>query len=223
MEFLQSAFDFIVHFDHHLTAIIQAYGIWAYLLIFLIIFAETGFVVTPFLPGDSLLFMLGAISALNSLNVVIVFIILSFAAICGDSVNYAIGKRVGPKIFRHGKSRFFKKEHLELTQRFYAKHGGKTIILARFFPVVRTFAPFLAGVGQMNYAKFIAYNIIGGILWVALFVFGGYLLGNIPCIKNNFSLVTFLIIFLSVSPAVIKFIKHKTKGKRLIKEQPVAG
>ncbi|MDP1854341.1 MAG: DedA family protein [Candidatus Omnitrophota bacterium] len=220
MEFLQSAFDFLLHFDQYLTAITHSYGLWVYLFLFLIIFAETGFVVTPFLPGDSLLFMVGAISALGSLNIFAVFITLSLAAILGDSLNYAMGKIIGYKIFKCNNARFFKKEHLDLTQKFYEKHGAKTIILARFVPIVRTFAPFLAGVGKMDYAKFIVYNISGGIAWVAIFVFGGFSLGNIPFVKNNFSLAALIIIFVSILPIAIKFLKYRFKTGKIIKGEP---
>jgi membrane-associated protein len=173
-----------------------------------VIFAETGFVVTPFLPGDSLLFVVGTFAALGSFDVTLVIILLCTAAILGDSVNYWIGNRVGPKIF-HKEHRFIKKKHLEKTHNFYEKHGGKTIIIARFIPIIRTFAPFVAGIGTMTYSKFIVYNIIGGIVWVVLFVLGGYYFGNIPAVKNNFSLTIIAIIFISILPGLIEYMRHR--------------
>ncbi|MFA4991588.1 MAG: DedA family protein [Candidatus Omnitrophota bacterium] len=213
MEYLQTAIEFLLHFDKHLTAIISAYGAWAYLFLFLIIFAETGLVVTPFLPGDSLLFMTGAICAQGSLNVINVFILLSAAAILGDSLNYAIGKAIGPKVFKYEKARFFKKEYLDATHRFYERHGPKTIVLARFIPMMRTFAPFVAGIGCMSYGRFFAYNVIGGIIWAALFIFGGFWFGGMPLIKDHFMLFTLFIIFLSLLPVIVKFIKVSLRTK----------
>jgi len=206
--------DFFLHLDKNLAIITQSYGIFTYLLIFLIIFCETGLVITPFLPGDSLLFAAGALASIPNamLNVIILFIILSFAAILGDSINYWIGSLVGERVF-HEKSRFFKKEHLIRTQKFYEKYGGKTIIIARFIPIIRTFAPFVAGVGKMNYKKFLSYNVIGGILWVGLFTFAGYFFGSLPFVKNNFSLIIVAIIIISILPAIFEYIKHKIKKK----------
>lgn len=203
--------DFILHIDNHLNSIIQNFGVWSYLILFLIVLAETGFVVTPFLPGDSLLFTVGAFGAIGSLNVVWSFFILSAAAILGDSINYSVGKFIDHKVFHKGSIPFLKKEYLDKTNMFYEKYGPKTIVMARFVPVVRTFAPFVAGVGKMNYLKFMAYNITGGILWVALFIFGGYFFGNIPIIKKNFTIVIFIIIALSVLPALIGFYRHHRK------------
>ncbi|MCX5713435.1 MAG: VTT domain-containing protein [Candidatus Omnitrophica bacterium] len=177
--------DLFIHIDHHLGDMINVLGPAAYLMLFAIIFAETGLVVTPFLPGDSLLFMTGAIAALGSLNIFALFALLGMAAVIGDSVNYAVGKYLGLKMFKK-ESRFLKAEYIERTHRFYEKYGAKTIVLARFVPIVRTFAPFVAGMGSMNYAKFLTYNVAGGVLWVGLFLFGGFLFGNIPVIKNNF-------------------------------------
>jgi len=201
--------DFILHIDKNLLAIINQFGIWSYFIIFLIIFAETGFVVTPFLPGDSLLFAIGALSAKGGFNIIFAYIPLVFAAVLGDAVNYFIGHKLGRKAFR-GKH-IFKKEHLESTELFYEKHGGKTIILARFVPIVRTFAPFVAGIGKMNYGKFFSYNVVGGTLWVTLFLFAGYFFGNIPYIKENFTIVIVVIIILSVIPGIYEFVKEKRK------------
>lgn len=201
--------DFILHIDQHLLAVINQFGIWSYFIVFLIIFAETGFVVTPFLPGDSLLFAIGALAAKGGFNIIFAYILLVFAAVFGDAVNYFIGHKLGRKAFR-GKH-IFKKEHLESTELFYEKHGGKTIILARFVPIVRTFAPFVAGIGKMNYRKFFSYNVIGGTLWVSIFLFAGYFFGNIPYIKENFTIVIVVIIILSVIPGIYEFVKEKRK------------
>ncbi len=208
---IQTLIDFFLHLDKNLMAIAQAYGTLIYLFLFLIIFCETGLVITPFLPGDSLLFAAGALSANEILNIFVLFALLSLAAILGDSVNYWIGSFIGPKIFNE-KSRFFKKEHLMKTQGFYEKHGGKTIIIARFIPIIRTFAPFVAGIGKMKYKKFLLYNIIGGILWVFLFIFTGYFFGALPFVKRNFSLIIIAIIIISILPAIIEFIRNKYKG-----------
>ena len=210
MGFIKNFIDVFIHIDKHLNAIIQNFGNWSYLLLFVIIFAETGLVVTPFLPGDSLLFAVGTFAAIGSLNIVWLFIILVGAAVIGDSVNYAIGRFVGDKAFHMKKSRIFKKEYLDRTHKFYEKYGGKTIILARFVPIIRTFAPFIAGVGIMSYGRFFAYNVIGGILWVSAFLFGGYFFGNMPLIKENFSIAIFAVIILSILPIIIEYWKHKT-------------
>ncbi|MBN2409373.1 MAG: DedA family protein [Candidatus Aminicenantes bacterium] len=214
MEFLSKLIDFVLHLDKHLSSIIQSFGLWTYLILFLVIFLETGFVVTPFLPGDSLLFAAGTFAAVKVLNVVWLFVILSAAAIIGDTANYWIGHFVGPRVFRQGKSRFFKKEYLERTHRFYEKYGPETIIIARFVPIVRTFAPFIAGVGRMSYWRFISYNVIGGIGWVAIFVFGGYFFGNIPFVKKNFSLIIIIIIIVSMVPAAVEFFRHRAGARR---------
>lgn len=213
MDFISSVIDFILHLDKHLNEIIQTYGIWTYLLLFLIIFMETGLVITPFLPGDSLIFAAGAFAAQGSLNVFVLFILLSLAAILGDTVNYWIGHYIGPKAFS-GNVRFLKKEYLDRTHAFYEKHGGKTIILARFIPIIRTFAPFVAGIGAMTYSHFIVYNVVGGVLWVAIFTFGGYFFGNLPFVKDNFIIVIITIIFISVLPAVVEVVRERVKGSR---------
>ena len=212
MQYFNLFLDFFLHLDKNLQEVILTYGTAAYVLMFLIIFMETGFVVTPFLPGDSLLFVAGALASQGIIDVGLLFIILAFAAILGDTVNYWIGSMVGKKVF-HEKSRFFKKEYLVKTEKFYEKYGGKTIILARFMPIVRTFAPFVAGIGKMNYKWFITYNITGGLLWVGLFLFGGYFFGNIPVIKNNFEVSIFVIIFVSILPGIVEYIKHKRHKK----------
>jgi membrane-associated protein len=209
MELLKALFEILMHLDKHLDLLIRNYGIWTYGILFFIIFFETGFVVTPFLPGDSLLFAGGTFAALGSLDARWLIISLSIAAIAGDTANYWIGYTVGPKVFNKEKSRFLNKEYLYRTHRFYEKYGGKTIILARFIPIIRTFAPFVAGIGSMTYRRFILYNISGGIAWVVIFVLGGYLFGNIPVVKQNFSLVIFAIIILSVLPGIIEFLRHR--------------
>jgi membrane-associated protein len=213
MEFIKQLIDFVLHIDVHLNEIIRNYGTWTYLILFSIIFCETAFVVTPFLPGDSLLFACGAFAANGALDVWWVCILLSIAAIAGDTVNYWIGAYIGPKAFTKEDSRFFKKAYLIRTHEFYERHGGKTIIIARFMPIVRTFAPFVAGIGKMSYAKFLTYNIVGGMLWILSFVFLGYFFGNLPVVKKNFTLVIFAIIIISVLPSVIEVIRHKRRTR----------
>ena len=211
--------DFFIHLDKYLPVIIKSFGIWAYVIVFLVIFCETGLVITPILPGDSLLFALGSFAALGALNIEVLLILLCVAAISGDTVNYAIGHIVGPKVFLYENGRFFKKEYLQKTREFYEKHGGITIIIARFMPIFRTFAPFVAGIGAMTYPKFILYNICGGIAWVCLFLLGGYFFGNIPSVKNNFTLVVIVIIVISVLPGFIEFWRQRynsARGKRRI-------
>jgi len=203
--------DFVLHLDKHLNYVMESFGIWCYLLFFVIIFAETGLVVTPFLPGDSLLFALGTFAATGSLKVAWLFVVLSAAAVLGDSANYAIGKYFGLMILKREGAWFLKKEHIERTHRFYEKYGAKTIVLARFVPIVRTFAPFIAGVGKMTYFRFFSYNVVGGVLWVSLFLFGGFFFGNIPVIKRNFTLTIFVIIIISILPAVIEVIREKRR------------
>jgi membrane-associated protein len=204
--------EFVMHIDEYIIQVIANFGLWTYLIVFGVIFAETGFVVTPFLPGDSLLFVLGALAAKGSLNIFVWFFILCIAAVLGDATNYFIGHKIGRKAFR-GKH-FFKEEDLEKTEAFYEKHGGKTIIIARFVPIIRTFAPFVAGIGKMHYPKFFSYNVVGGIAWVTLFLFGGFFFGNIPAVKENFTLVIFAILLMSVLPAIYHWAQGKiTKGK----------
>jgi membrane-associated protein len=199
--------------DKYLGQIIQEYGTWTYLLLFFVIFMETGFVITPFLPGDSLLFAAGTFAGLGYLNIGILFMLLSAAAIIGDTVNYWIGHAIGPRAFS-GNVRYLKKEYLDRTHAFYEKHGGKTIIIARFIPIIRTFAPFVAGVGAMTYGKFISYNVIGGVAWVALFTLGGYFFGNLPLVQDNFTFVILAIIFISVLPAIIEFIRGRIRASQ---------
>ncbi len=204
--------EFILHIDAHIGTFIQTYGSFTYLILFLIIFLETGFVIAPFLPGDSLLFVTGAFAAQGAINIFYLFILFSLAAILGDSFNYYLGNVFGERIFR--KSRFFKKEYLEMTEKFYHKHGGRTIIFARFIPVIRTFAPFVAGIGKMNYKKFIAYNIIGGLAWVSLFLIGGYYFGTIQFVKDNLTFFILLIIVISIIPAIIEYIMARRAYKK---------
>ena len=209
MAFLTNLMDIILHIDKYLNVIIHQYGAWTYCLLFLIIFCETGLVVTPFLPGDSLLFAVGALAATDSLSIIGLFFVLLIAAIAGDSVNYSIGKKFGEKILPKEDKFFYKKEYLVRTKQFYEKHGKKTIILARFVPIVRTFAPFVAGVGHMSYPTFLTYNVVGGISWIAMLLFGGYYFGQVPIVKNNFSAAIFLIIILSIMPGLIEFLRQK--------------
>lgn len=216
MDIIKEIIDFILHLDVHLNELIIHYGTLTYLILFLIIFAETGLVITPFLPGDSLIFAAGTFAALGSFNLHLLFLILALAAILGDTVNYWIGKFFGHKIVESKRIRLINKSHIEKTHRFFEKYGGKTIIIARFVPIVRTFAPFVAGAGSMTYKKFIKYNIIGGILWVGLFTYAGYYFGNIPAVKNNFIFVIIVIIFLSILPPIIELIKHKIENKKAV-------
>lgn len=213
MDLIAYIIDLFLHLDEHLSLVIAQYGTGTYLLLFLIIFMETGFVVTPFLPGDSLLFAAGTFAspALGSpLNIVVLYLLLCTAAVLGDTVNYWIGHFIGPRAFSMN-NRFLKKEYLERTEAFYEKHGGKTIVLARFIPIIRTFAPFVAGVGKMSYWRFISYNVIGGIAWVTLFCLGGYFFGNLPVVKENFSIVVVTIIMISVLPMVFEVVKGRMK------------
>lgn len=212
MEPVSSFINVILHLDVYLNQIVAEYETATYAILFLIIFVETGLVIMPFLPGDSLLFAAGAIAALGSLNHLFLIAVLSSAAILGDSANYWIGRRAGEGI-QSMNTRLIKKEHLERTRQFYEKYGGKTIVLARFFPIIRTFAPFVAGIGKMSYSRFFAYNVIGGILWVALFTSMGYFFGNIPAVKDNFSFVILGIMAVSLMPAVSEFVKHYKKRR----------
>ena len=206
---LASLIDFVLHIDQHLIELTQTYGLWIYAILFLIVFCETGLVVTPFLPGDSLLFAAGAVAALGGMNVHIAAALLLAAAVIGDAVNFAIGKYFGEKLFAKPDSRVFKREYLDKTHAFYEKYGGKTIILARFVPIVRTFAPFVAGMGNMHYGHFIRYNIIGALMWVGLLTYAGYFFGELPVVKNNFGLVVIGIIVVSVLPMAVEIAKAK--------------
>jgi membrane-associated protein len=211
MEFIKQVIDIVLHLDTHLGHLIQHYHGWIYAILFTIIFCETGLVVTPFLPGDSLLFAAGAFAAAGSLKLAWLLLLLAGAAILGDTANYWIGHYVGPKVFHKEKTRFFKKQYLERTHAFYEKYGGQTIIIARFVPIIRTFAPFVAGVGRMTYLRFISFNVIGGLAWVALFVLAGYFFGNIPFVKKNFSLVIIAIILISLMPGMVEYFRHRKK------------
>lgn len=209
--------NYIIHLDKYLNIMIENYGIWVYLLFFLIIFCETGLVVTPFLPGDSLLFAAGTFAALGGLHLEWATAALFLGAVAGDSLNYWIGNYLGPRAFS-GRFRFLKKEYLERTNQFYQRHGGKTIVLARFIPIIRTFAPFVAGIGKMKYPRFFSFNVLGGFIWVMLFVLGGFLFGNLPIIKHNFSLVILVIILTSVVPGIIEFVRTRLNSS--FRERP---
>ena len=209
MEFVQLVIDFILHIDRHLAELTAAYGPWIYGILFLIIFCETGLVVTPFLPGDSLLFVAGAIATQDAMNIHLMVILLIIAAILGDAVNYSIGRFFGVRLFANPDSKIFRRRHLEITQTFYARHGGKTIILARFVPIVRTFAPFVAGMGHMPYRRFAAYNVVGAIAWVTLFSYAGYFFGNLPMVQSNLHYLIVAIIFVSILPGVIEILRHR--------------
>ena len=213
MQLVIDAWHFIATIDAQLAAFVAHYGAWVYSILFLIIFCETGLVATPFLPGDSLLFAAGALAAVGSLNIFVLFIVLVVAAILGDTVNYAVGRFVGKKILAH-EHRWLNRGHLERARKFYEKYGGKTIALARFMPIIRTFAPFVAGVGEMPYRQFFYFNVIGGVAWVAIFLGSGYLFGNVPAVKYNFSLVILVIILISILPALIEYIKHHLSTKK---------
>ena len=206
---LASLIDFILHIDQHLIELTQTYGLWIYAILFLIVFCETGLVVTPFLPGDSLLFAAGAVAALGGMNVHMAAALLLAAAVIGDAANFAVGKYFGEKLFAKPDSRVFKREYLDKTHAFYEKYGGKTIILARFVPIVRTFAPFVAGMGDMHYGRFIRYNIIGALMWVGLLTYAGYFFSELPVVKNNFGLVVIGIIAVSVLPMAVEIAKAK--------------
>jgi membrane-associated protein len=216
MEWITTLIDLFLHLDQHLSEIIRDYGLWTYLILFVIIFCETGLVITPILPGDSLLFAAGAFAAMGALDPLWLFGLLSIAAVAGDTVNYWIGNLVGPKIFHQEKVRFFKKENLTRTHEFYEKYGGKTIIIARFIPIIRTFAPFVAGIGRMTYLHFISYNVIGGIFWIAIFILGGYYFGNLPMVQKNFTLVIMAIIFISILPGVYEFLRQRMQSSKKI-------
>jgi membrane-associated protein len=212
--------DIFLHVDQHLNALVTQFGVWTYVILFLILFAETGLVIMPLLPGDSLLFAVGAIAAIEGsiLNVHLMAVILIAGAIIGDAVNYSIGKYFGPKVFHSQSSRLLNQQHLIQTQKFYERHGGKTIILARFIPIVRTFAPFVAGVGNMSYSRFAAYNVIGAFVWVLSFLYAGYFMGNLPQVKTNFHYIILAIIVISVMPAVIEFLRARRTGRQIQQE-----
>lgn len=212
MDFIRSIFDFIIHIDVHLAEIINNFQGWTYGILFLIVFAETGFVITPFLPGDSLIFAAAAFAAKGDLNPWLIFAVLTIAGIIGDGVNYAIGNYIGPKVFT-GNVKFLKKEYLDKAHAFFEKHGGKAVIFARFMPIVRTFVPFIAGAGSMTYSKFAFYNVIGAVSWVGLFTALGYFFGNLKVVEENFSLVVFAIIFLSILPPIIEYLKERKAKK----------
>jgi membrane-associated protein len=220
MELLLKGIDALLHLDKYLDLMIQTMGVWSYVIIFLIIFCETGLVVTPVLPGDSLLFAIGTFAALGSFDMAVVLVLLTIAAIAGDTVNYWIGNYLGPKVFHYEDSRFFKKKYLERTHQFYEKHGGKTIIIARFIPILRTFAPFVAGIGSMTYRTFLSYNVVGGILWIFSLTLAGYFFGNIPVVRNNFALVIMAIAVISVMPGVIEYLRQRNKALKS-KNEPV--
>lgn len=213
MNLIKNFLDLMLHLDEYLNIIIQSYGMGTYILLFIIIFCETGLVVTPFLPGDSLLFAAGAFASLGSLHIALLFLILGTAAVLGDTLNYLLGKTIGSKIYQKDNLKLIKKEYLDRTREFYERHGRKTIIIARFIPIIRTFAPFVAGIGEMSYLRFISYNIVGGVSWVGLFTFLGYYFGNLPAVKSNFTLVIFAIIFISILPGFIGLIRQKINKK----------
>lgn len=219
MDFIYLVIDFILHIDAHLAELVSEYGVWVYAILFLILFCETGLVVTPFLPGDSLLFVAGAIAALptNDINVHLMVVVMITAAIIGDAVNYTIGRLFGERLFSNPNSKIFRRSYLDKTHAFYERHGGKTIILARFVPIVRTFAPFVAGMGHMSYRHFAFFNVIGAFIWVLLFTYAGYLFGNLPVIQENLKLLIVAIILLSILPGVIEVIRHKRAAAKQAK------
>jgi membrane-associated protein len=212
MELLATFWDLIVHLDKHLESFVAQHGPWVYALLFAIVFCETGLVVTPFLPGDSLLFVAGAIAAVGGMDIVLVCATLVAAALCGDNVNYWVGRWLGPKVFRSGESPWLNKAHLERAHAFYERHGGKTLILARFMPIVRTYAPFVAGIGAMPYLRYLAYCVAGALLWVVSLCTAGYFFGNIPAVRNNLTVVIVGIVLLSISPALIAWARSKRQS-----------
>lgn len=201
--------DFILHVDTHLLELVRDYGTWVYAILFLIVFCETGLVVTPFLPGDSLLFAAGALAAAGALDPWLVSVLIVVAAFCGDNVNYWAGRLVGPRVFNRDDSFFFRRSYLEKTEQYYNRYGSRTVIIARFVPIVRTFAPFVAGIGRMPYGRYIGFSALGSLLWVAVCVGGGYLFGNLPVVRDNFTLVVLGIIGISVLPAAIEYLRHR--------------
>ena len=213
MELLAGLLDIVLHLDAHLLALVQEYGVWVYAILFFIIFAETGLVIAPFLPGDSLLFVIGALSGMGSLELEVALPLLILAAFMGDNTNYWIGRLLGLRLLEHASPRFIKHEHLEKTHAFYAKHGGKTVIFARFLPIIRTFAPFVAGIGTMDYRKYVMFSIIGGVSWIGSLVLAGYFFGNIPVIKDNLTLMILVIVVASFVPAFLEYFKHRRSRK----------
>lgn len=211
MEFLASFVDIVLHLDKHLQVLIQQYGAWVYAILFLIVFCETGLVVTPFLPGDSLLFVAGTLAAAGGMNVHLLVVLLIIAAILGDAVNYAFGRYLGPKVFHDETARFLNRRHLMAAHEFYERHGGKTIIIARFIPIIRTYAPFVAGIGSMPYPRFALFNVTGAVFWVTSLAYAGYFFGNVPWVKKNLTLVIVGIIILSIMPAVIEYARHRLR------------
>ena len=211
MEWVTAVWDIVVHLDQHLRWVVENYGAWINALLFLIVFCETGLVVAPFLPGDSLLFVAGTVAAAGSMDVHLLVALLIVAAVLGDSVNYAVGRYVGPRVFKYEDSWFFRRAYVEKTNWYFDKYGGRTIVIARFVPIVRTYAPFVAGIGSMQYRRFLAFNLTGALLWVALLTYAGYFFGNLPAVRNNLSLVIVGIVFLSISPGVVELIRHKLK------------
>ena len=209
MEILAQFIDIILHLDKHLALLVQSYGVWVYAILFAIVFMETGFVVMPFLPGDSLLFVAGAVAAAGGMDVQIVAATLIVAALCGDNVNYWIGRFLGPKVFKFEGSRWLKQENLDRTHAFMERHGPKAIIIARFVPVVRTFVPFVCGIGRLTYGRFLGFSVLGAVIWVGLLAPAGYFFGNLPVVKNNLTAVILLIVLISVLPGIIEFIRHK--------------
>jgi membrane-associated protein len=209
METLAALWDLAVHLDTHLAAFVAQHGTWVYALLFAIVFCETGLVVTPFLPGDSLLFVTGALAAAGGMDIAIVMTVLVSAALCGDNVNYWIGRLVGPRVFQYKESRWFNPQHLERAHAFYEKHGGKTIIIARFVPIVRTYVPFVAGVGAMPYPRFLSFSVVGALVWVISLCTLGYFFGNLPVVKNNLTLVIIGIVLLSISPGIVAWLRQR--------------
>jgi membrane-associated protein len=209
MEIFAQFIDIVLHLDKHLVLLVESYGVWVYAILFAIVFMETGFVVTPFLPGDSLLFVAGAVAAAGGMDVGVVAATLVTAALCGDNVNYWVGRFLGPKVFQFEGSRWLKQENLDRTHAFMEKHGPKAIIIARFVPVVRTFVPFVCGIGRLTYGRFLAFSVLGAAIWVGLLVPAGYFFGNLPVVKNNLTAVILLIVFISVLPGIVEFVRHK--------------
>jgi membrane-associated protein len=210
VELVAQLWDIVVHLDRHLQWLVANYGVWIYVILFAIVFAETGLVVTPFLPGDSLLFVCGALAAVGGLDMTLLVVVLISAAVIGDSVNYSFGRWLGPRVFREDR-KWLNRKHLDRTHEFYERHGGKTIVIARFVPIIRTYAPFVAGIGAMDYTRFLAYNVGGAVLWVVSLGYAGYFFGNIPWVKQNLSLVILGIIVLSMVPLVVEYLRHRKK------------